>query len=75
MWLLELNWEGEGMLIIIAISLLKLLISIICSVFIALIGAMLSLWLCNKEHYLLGLFTYLFMWVALIGCIYFIITI
>ncbi len=75
MWLLELNREGECMLIIIAISLFKLLISIICSVFIALIGAMLSLGLCNKGHYLLGLFTYLFMWVALIGCIYFIIII
>lgn len=72
---LYLNREGEGMLIIIAISLLKLLIGIIGCVFIALTGAWLSLGLCNEGHYLLGLFTYLFMWVALIGCIYFIIII
>ena len=72
---LYLNREGEGMLIIIAISLLKLLIGIISCVFIALTGAWLSTGLCNEGHYLLGLFTYLFMWVALIGCIYFIIII
>ena len=62
-------------MIIIAISLVKLLIGIICSIFIALIGAWLSIGLCNKGYYLLGLFTYLFMWVVLISCIYFIIII
>lgn len=63
------------MLIIIATNLLKLLIGIISCVFIALTGAYFSTGLCNEGHYLLGLFTYLFMWAALIGCIYFIVII